>query len=116
LAGKIRIDYPDTANAPLIVADVMPVYPGKEKQLHKELLACVALDSNTHHCDDDVIFQLIVEKDGSVTHPLIILCQDPDVANALLMCVGKLGKWKPGEHRGKPVAVRKTIVLPFKKI
>jgi hypothetical protein len=84
--------------------------------MHRELLACVAQDSSTHHFDDFVLFQFVKEKDGRVSRPLIIDCNDPDVSKALLSCIGKLGRWEPGGKQGEPVAVLISRVLSFKKI
>ncbi len=61
-----------------------------------------------------VIVQFVVEKDGSVTQINVVRSVDPMLDKEAVRVVGKMGKWKPGEQRGKPVRSRYSVPIVFK--
>lgn len=57
-----------------------------------------------------VIVQFVVEKDGSISSPVIARGVDKDLDREAIRVVRKMPKWSPGKNNG--VAVRSKFTLP----
>lgn len=57
-----------------------------------------------------VIVQFVVEKDGSISSPVIARGVDKDLDREAIRVVKKMPKWSPGKNNG--VAVRSKFTLP----
>lgn len=60
-----------------------------------------------------VIVQIIIDKDGTVTHPKIIRSVHPDLDKEALRVVKMMPKWKPGSQHEIPVKVKFTFPVTF---
>ena len=104
---------PTGPSAPLIVAEVMPEYPGGEKALMKFLA------ENTQYPDmlrengigGRVVTQFTVNEDGSISDIGIVRSPAPGFDKEVVRVIKILKPFKPGMQQGKPVKVR--FVLPF---
>ena len=61
-----------------------------------------------------VLVQFIIEKDGSVSTPVILKEAHPSLDAEALRIVSGMPKWTPARQRGKPVRVKFTIPVNFK--
>ncbi len=61
-----------------------------------------------------VVVLFIVNKDGSISDPVVARSVDPNLDKEALRLVSSMPKWKPGMQRGKPVRVRYTLPVAFK--
>lgn len=57
-----------------------------------------------------VIVRFVVEKDGTVTNPMVVRSVDPDLDKEALRLVKKMPRWQPGKLNG--VVVRSNFYLP----
>lgn len=61
-----------------------------------------------------VIVQFVIEKDGSVSNPVIIRSIDRKLDAIALEVINKLPNFTPGKQRGKTVRVRYTVPVSFR--
>lgn len=98
------------------IVEEMPEFPGGQNELNK------FIDKNLHYPEiaykkglqGNVIVQIIIDKDGSVTKPKIIRSLEPSLDNEALRIIGLMPKWKPGKQREKVLKVRYTFPIQFK--
>lgn len=106
-AKKEKISGDPVYDAP----EVMPEFPGGEEAL-KHFLDKET--SNYTYLSGDMGYvrvRCIIEKDGSITHPWVILGKDPHFQRAALEIIQRMPKWKPGTQSGK--AVRTFYIIPI---
>lgn len=60
-----------------------------------------------------VIVQVIIDTDGTVTHPKILRGVSPALDKEALRVVKMMPKWKPGSQHGLPVKVKFTFPVTF---
>ena len=62
----------------------------------------------------NVYVKFIVEKDGSITNPVILksVTGSKNFDAEVIRIINKMPNWKPGEHRGK--SVRTNMALPIR--
>lgn len=60
-----------------------------------------------------VIVQVIIDTDGTVTHPEILRGVSPALDKEALRVVKMMPKWKPGSQHGVPVKVKFTFPVTF---
>lgn len=61
-----------------------------------------------------VIVKVVIDKDGSVTDPVVVRSVDPYLDNEALRIIGLMPKWKPGTQSGKKVKVYFTFPVAFR--
>jgi len=61
-----------------------------------------------------VFVSIVIEKDGSVSHPKIERGIEDDLDLEALRIVNTLPKWKPAILHGKPVSVKYVLAVDFK--
>lgn len=94
-------------------------FPGGEKMLFKYLNEKTSKYSS--HEQESFYVRFVVEKDGSISHPYIILdmsslSRDPSLRKAVLEILEQMPKWKPGLKDGKPVRSYYALFIMFKLI
>lgn len=99
------------------IAEKMPSFPGGEKGLMEWLKDNVKYPDAAAKdgIEGRVIVSFVVDADGSVCQPSVLKSVDPLLDNEALRVVNAMPKWTPGESGGKPVAVRFTLPVSFKK-
>jgi protein TonB len=87
--------------------DVVPEFPGGLEKLGAYLAKTEipALDTTDNTPSGRIIIQMIVEKDGSLTHFKIVRSGNKTIDQAYLEHLRHSPKWKPGLLRGKPIRV-----------
>lgn len=61
-----------------------------------------------------VVVQFVVERDGSVTAVTVVRSVDAALDKEAVRVISKMGQWKPGKQRGKPVRSRYSVPVVFK--
>ncbi|WPV02428.1 energy transducer TonB [Mucilaginibacter sp. cycad4] len=86
--------------------DAVPEFPGGIEKLgiYLSKMKMPALDT-TEYIPGRVIIQMIVEKDGNLTHLKIVRSRNQTIDQAYLGHLRNSPKWKPGLLHGKPVRV-----------
>lgn len=92
--------------------DEIPEFPGGLEKLGAYIskMKMPALDT-TENTQGRVIIQMIVEKDGSLTHLKAIRGGNSAMDKAYIEYIGRSPKWKPGLIHGKPVRVVYSIPI-----
>jgi protein TonB len=98
------------------VVDQMPQYPGGETEMfnfiHKNLRYPISAAESS--IQGKVICKFIVEIDGTITKPEVILSLDPDFDKEALRVINLFPKFIPGKQNGKNVRVWYTIPFIFR--
>ena len=96
-------------------ATQMPAqFPGGQAALMKwikynMIYPAIAKDQNIQ---GKVMVRFIVEKDGTITNPIIVKMADPSLDKEALRLIKKMPRWIPGKNDG--VAVRSYFICPLK--
>ena len=61
-----------------------------------------------------VVVQFVVDKDGSIVEPEVIMPVNPYLDKEALRVVQEMPKWTPGTKNGKPVRVKFTLPIQFR--
>ena len=62
-----------------------------------------------------VIIQIVVDKKGNATNPVVLRSTNPALDEEALRIVSLMPKWKPGRQSGKPEKVRYAIPVTFER-
>ena len=62
-----------------------------------------------------VIIQIVVNKKGNATNPVVLRSTNPALDEEALRIVSLMPKWKPGRQSGKPEKVRYAIPVTFER-
>lgn len=108
-------EVPDKENAFEVVQN-MPEFPGGGMPklmefIQNNLQYNKAKDGNS--IKKRVIIQVIIDKDGTVTNPIIIRGVNPTLDREALRVVKIMPKWKPGSQHEVPVKVKFTFPVTF---
>lgn len=96
--------------------EVKPEFPGGTSALYR------FLDKETYKYlipnekSGVIRLRVVIEKDGSISHPYIIAGKDPYFQEAALEVVKRIPKWKPGINKGRPVRTFHIISVIFKLV
>ena len=61
-----------------------------------------------------VVVQFIVEKDGSISSPSVLMPVSPGLDREAIRFVTQMPTWKPGQLNGQPVRVLVNLPITFK--
>ena len=62
-----------------------------------------------------VIFDVIIEKDGSITNPVLTKGIDKSHDDDALNIIRQMPKWKPAQLNDRPIRYKTNIVIPYNK-
>lgn len=98
------------------VVENQPEFPGGTSALMQYLSNNIQYPeaSKEKGVQGRVVVQFIVNKDGSISDPVVARSVDPNLDKEALRLVSSMPMWKPGMQRGKPVRVRYTLPVAFK--
>ena len=88
---------------PFMFAEEMPEFPGGEDSLKVFIKRNLQWPNTPSAKTGIVLVEIIVEKDGTVTHPTISISLMPEYDKEALRLVGLMPKWKPARTQGEPV-------------
>lgn len=112
---QIRMLEKEQDEATYEVAEIMPEFPGGMPALLKYLTDSLkyrkAPDGNGKK--GIVVIQVIIDKDGSVTVPVILRHLSPELDKEALRVVNSMPKWKPGSQSGRIIKVKYTLPITF---
>lgn len=101
---------------PFEVAEVMPSYPGGDKELMKFLsdnlkYPVVDMEQGTQ---GRVVLRFVVGIDGNITDVKVLRSLSPTTDKEAIRVVKSMPKWIPGRQNGKPVPVFFSLPVRFK--
>lgn len=91
-------------------------FPGGLQALGKWLSCNLTYPTKAqeNNIEGKILVQFIVEKDGSISNPVIARGVDKDLDAEAIRIVSIMPKWKPGMNDGKPVRSKMTLPVAFK--
>lgn len=97
-------------------AEQQAEYPGGIQALMKWLSANIRYPESAqeNNIEGRVVVKFVVERDGSITQPIIVKGVNKDLDNEALRVVGNMPKWTPGKSNGEPVRCYYTIPVNFR--
>lgn len=98
------------------VIELMPEYPGGMGECYRFLQQNVKYPTAASKAgiQGKVIVEFLVKEDGSIADIAIKQGVNPELNAEAMRVVSIMPKWKPGEQRGKPVAVRFEFPIEFR--
>lgn len=103
-------------DVPVIIAETMPSFQGGDINTFSRWCAKnivyppIAQDNGSQ---GKVTVQFVVERDGSISHVVVLRGVDKYLDEEAVRVVKSAPKWKPGENRGKPVRVYIQVPINF---
>ena len=100
----------------LTVVDVMPQYPGGDRELLKFIAQSIKYPTDAQEAgvQGRVICSFVVDKKGNIVEPKIIRGIDPSLDAVALRVIGMMPRWTPGRQDGKAVRVLYTVPITFR--
>ena len=100
----------------LTVVDVMPQYPGGDRELLKFIAQSIKYPTDAQEAgvQGRVICSFVVDKKGNIVEPKIIRGIDPSLDAEALRVIGMMPRWTPGRQDGKAVRVLYTVSITFR--
>ena len=100
----------------LTVVDVMPQYPGGDRELLKFIAQSIKYPTDAQEAgvQGRVICSFVVDKKGTIVEPKIIRGIDPSLDAEALRVIGMMPRWTPGRQDGKAVRVLYTVPITFR--
>jgi protein TonB len=105
---------------PLVFPEVMPIYPGGETQMFKDLAAGMIYPPICleNEFQGKVFVQFVVEKNGKISNVKILRQPEGDLGkmlgNEAIRVVKSLKDFTPGSLNGQPKRVVMTLPIVFK--
>ena len=100
----------------LTVVDVMPQYPGGDRELLKFIAQSIKYPTDAQEAgvQGRVICSFVVDKKVNIVEPKIIRGIDPSLDAEALRVIGMMPRWTPGRQDGKAVRVLYTVPITFR--
>ena len=100
----------------LTVVDVMPQYPGGDRELLKFIAQSIKYPTDAQEAgvQGRVICSFVVDKKGNIVEPKIIRGIDPSLDAEALRTIGMMPRRTPGRQDGKAVRVLYTVPITFR--
>ena len=100
----------------LTVVDVMPQYPGGDRELLKFIAQSIKYPTDAQEAgvQGRVICSFVVDKKGNIVEPKIIRGIDPSLDAEALRVIGMMPRWTTGRQDGKAVRVLYTVPITFR--
>ena len=100
----------------LVTAEKMPEFPGGNgallQYLNKNIKYPVV--PQEQGIQGRVIIQFVVDKDGTITDPVVVRSVDPYLDKEALRVIKAMPKWKPGIQGARSVRVKYTVPVTFR--
>ena len=114
---EIEIFTPDpTILEPVPFVNHMPEFPGGEEAFRTYLKKELSYPDEPRSIgvEGTVLVQFVVEKDGRVTQPKVLISVYPALDEEAIRVISKCPKWNPGEHFGKKARVYMQMPIHFR--
>lgn len=98
------------------VVEVMPEFPGGMKGCIDFIAENVQYPSvaKQNGKQGKVVVQFIVEKDGSLSSPVVVRSISPELDQEAIRVIKSMPKWTPGTEKGETVRCKYTVPVAFK--
>lgn len=99
----------------LIIAEVMPEFPGGNNALLNYLAGNVnyPLIAQENGIEGKVYVSFVVDEEGNILEVALIRGVDNSLDNEAIRVVKTMPKWRPGKQGGKAVKVRYSVPINF---
>ena len=99
-----------------VSVEFMPEFPGGTAALMKYLGANIKYPTISQEMGSagKVIVQFVVDKDGTITDPIVVRGVDAYLDKEAIRVISSMPKWKPGVQNGKKVRVKYTVPVVFR--
>ena len=99
-----------------VVAEKMPSFPGGDAALLQYLGKNIKYPTipQENGTQGRVIVQFVVDKDGTITNPVVVKSVDAYLDKEALRVINAMPKWTPGKQRNQPVRVKYTLPVMFR--
>ena len=99
----------------LQICENMPLFPGGEQAMLKFIAENTKYpkEAKERGIEGRVMVEVIIDKNGKIREPKIILSNDQSLNNEAMRVVQSMPDWEPGTLRGEPKNVRYTISFRF---
>jgi TonB family protein len=106
---------PEDPDAPYVVVEEMPQFPGGDAALLKHIAENTKYPENAkkNNIQGRVIVRFCITREGTVDRASVIKGVDPDLDNEAIRVVKTLSSFQPGKQRGKPVNVWYMVPITF---
>ncbi|WP_455630512.1 TonB family protein, partial [Parabacteroides sp.] len=113
---RLKSPVEETKEETLTVVDVMPQYPGGDRELLKFIAQSIKYPTDAQEAgvQGRVICSFVVDKKGNIVEPKIIRGIDPSLDAEALRVIGMMPRWTPGRQDGKTVRVLYTVPITFR--
>ena len=100
----------------LLVAEVMPQFPGGQSELMKYLSNNMKYPATAQEnsIQGRVVVNFVVNSDGSISDAQVTRGVDPALDQEAIRLIESMPKWTPGQQNGKAVNVKYTLPIQFK--
>lgn len=107
-----------TDEAPFVIVERMPEFPGGEAALLKYLALNIKYPTQAREAgiSGTVYITFIIEKDGSVSSVKVLRGVAGGCSEEAVRVVGSMPVWKPGNQAGKPVRVMLNLPVVFRLV
>jgi protein TonB len=105
----------DENEVPFVVVEEMPMYPGGDAELLKDISAMTVYPESAkqNNIQGRVIIKFCVTSKGTVSQVSILKGVEASLDNEALRVVSNLKKFIPGRQGGKAVPVRYMVPITF---
>ena len=113
---RLKSPVEETKEETLTVVDVMPQYPGGDRELLKFIAQSIKYPTDAQEAgvQGRVICSFVVDKKGNIVEPKIVRGIDPSLDAEALRVIGMMPRWAPGRQDGKAVRVLYTVPITFR--
>ena len=113
---RVKSPVEEAKEETLTVVDVMPQYPGGDRELLKFIAQSIKYPTDAQEAgvQGRVICSFVVDKKGNIVEPKIIRGIDPSLDAEALRVIGMMPRWTPGRQDGKAVRVLYTVPITFR--
>ncbi len=113
---RLKSPVEEAKEGTLTVVDVMPQYPGGDRELLKFIAQSIKYPTDAQEAgvQGRVICSFVVDKKGNIVEPKIIRGIDPSLDAEALRVIGMMPRWTPGRQDGKAVRVLYTVPITFR--
>lgn len=117
--GRIapKVEEVEPAEEPIFVlVEKMPSFPGGDAALFQYLGKNIKYPTIPAEMGTQgrVIVQFVVDKDGTITNPVVVKSVDAYLDKEALRVINAMPKWTPGRQRNQPVRVKYTLPVMFR--
>lgn len=114
---KVEAEVITQEDTPFLTAEVMPTFQGKDLNAFRTWVQerlkypVIAAENGVQ---GRVVIAFVIEKDGSVGRPQVLVTPDKSLGEEALRVVMSSPKWTPAKQRGNAVALKYNLPVEFK--